>query len=218
MSSGFASKSLDAQKPCISSFMMQSGLTTHCMAMHAAQCPPEDVCEEAKGHLEVMVPIVNNTNRSPGFILNMDQMPMWYARTPPTPAKSRGSGTVNIRTATGDSKRVTVVVTITALGHQLPSMVVFKGSPKGRIATKEIPTLPVRLLYKVNKKAWFNKQGMLDWVKLVLAPYIATAPEDIVPILFLDMFKVHMMQSVVQAIQTLGVQVEFIPARCTGLV
>jgi hypothetical protein len=32
------------------------------------------------------------------------------------------------------------------------------------------------------------------------------------------MFKVHMMQSVVQAIQALGVQVEFIPAGCTGLV
>ncbi len=59
---------------------------------------------------------------------------------------------------------------------------------------------------------------MLNWVKLVLAPYLATAPKGIVPILFLDMFKVHMMQSVVQAIQALGVQVEFIPAGCTGLV
>jgi hypothetical protein len=74
------------------------------------------------------------------------------------------------------------------------------------------------LFYKVNKKAWFNKQVMLNWVKLVLAPYLATAPKGIVPILFLDMFKVHMMQSVVQAIQALGVQVEFIPAGCTGLV
>ncbi len=59
---------------------------------------------------------------------------------------------------------------------------------------------------------------MLHWVKLVLAPYVATAPKGIVPILFLDMFKVHMMQSVVQAIQALVVQVEFIPAGCTGLI
>jgi hypothetical protein len=74
------------------------------------------------------------------------------------------------------------------------------------------------LFYKVNEKAWFNEQVMLHWVKLVLAPYVATAPNGIVPILFLDMFKVHMMQSIVQAIQALGVQVEFIPAGCTGLV
>ena len=59
---------------------------------------------------------------------------------------------------------------------------------------------------------------MLDWVKLALTPYVATAPKGIAPVLFLDMFKVHMMQSVVQAIQALGIQVEFIPVGCTGLV
>jgi hypothetical protein len=64
---------------------------------------------------------------------------------------------------------------------------------------------------------WFNEQVMLSWLKIVLAPYVATVPKGIVPILFLDMFKVHIMQSVVQAIQVLGVQVEFIPAGCTGL-
>jgi hypothetical protein len=93
-----------------------------------------------------------------------------------------------------------------------------QGIATGTIARGEILTLPTGLFYKVKDKAWFNKQVMLDWVKLVLAPYIATAPEDIVPILFLDMFKVHLMQSVVSAIQALSIQVEFIPARCTGLV
>jgi hypothetical protein len=217
LSPGFASKSLDAQRVCISCFMMQQGLT-HCMATHAAQRPPEEVYEEAKGHFEVMVPILDDINRSPAFTLNMDQTPMWYAMTPKTTIKRRGSHMVNIGTALGDSKRLTVAVTITASGHQLPSMVVFKGLPTGTIARREIPTLPTGLFYQVNAKAWFNKQVMIDWVKLVLAPYVATAPKGIVPILFLDMFKVDMMQSVVQAIQALGVQVEFIPAGCTGLV
>ena len=174
--------------------------------------------EEAKGHLEVMVPIINNINRSPAFTLNMDQMPIWYAMTPKTTIEPRGSRTVNVRTATADSKHVTAAVTITASGHQLQLVVVFKGSPTGTIARREIPTLPAELFYRVNAKAWFNEQVVLDWVKLVLASYIPTAPKGIVPILFLDMFKVHMMQSVVQAIQALVIQVEFIPAGCTGLV
>lgn len=59
---------------------------------------------------------------------------------------------------------------------------------------------------------------MLEWVSEVLAPYVATAPEGIVPLLYLDSFKVHMMGSVVNAIQALGVEVEFIPPGCTGLV
>jgi hypothetical protein len=184
--------------------MMEQGLT-HCMATHAAQRPPEEVYTEAKGHLEVMVPIVNNINPLPAFTLNMDQTPMRYAMTPKTTIEHCGSRTVNVRTTTGDSKRVTAAVTITESGHQLLSMVVFKGSPTGTIARREIPTLPAGLFYQVNAKAWFNKKVMLDWVKLVLALYIATAPKDIVPILFLDMFKVHMMQSVVQAIQALSV-------------
>ena len=59
---------------------------------------------------------------------------------------------------------------------------------------------------------------MLEWVDDVLAPYVATAPPGIVPILFLDSFKVHMLGSVVLKIQVLGVEVEFIPPGCTGLV
>ena len=59
---------------------------------------------------------------------------------------------------------------------------------------------------------------MLEWVDDVLAPHVATAPPGIVPILFLDSFKVHMMGSVVAKIQALGVEVDFIPPGCTGLV
>ena len=59
---------------------------------------------------------------------------------------------------------------------------------------------------------------MLEWVDDVLTPHVATAPTGIVPLLFLDSFKVHMMSSVVTKIQALGVEVEFIPPGCTGLV
>ncbi len=116
LSPGFTSKTLAAQKMCISRFMMRNGLTHH-MATHAAQRPPEQVCEEATCHLEVMVPIINDVNQSPAFTINMDQMPMWYTMTPKTTIEARGTRTVNVRTATGDSKRVTVAVTITVSGH-----------------------------------------------------------------------------------------------------
>ncbi len=58
---------------------------------------------------------------------------------------------------------------------------------------------------------------MLKWIYEILAPYVATAPEGVVPILFLDSFSVHMMATVVNVIQDLGIQVEFIPPGCTGL-
>jgi hypothetical protein len=59
---------------------------------------------------------------------------------------------------------------------------------------------------------------MLEWIDEVLAPHVATAPPGIVPLLFLDSFAVHMMGSVVNKIQELGIEVDFIPPGCTGLV
>jgi hypothetical protein len=58
---------------------------------------------------------------------------------------------------------------------------------------------------------------MLLWVDQVLAPFVATAPNVVIPILFLDSYCCHMMASVVTRIQDLGVEVENIPGGCTGL-
>jgi hypothetical protein len=74
------------------------------------------------------------------------------------------------------------------------------------------------MIYKVQPKAWFSEDIMLEWIHEVLAPHVVTAPPGIVPLLFLDSFAVHMMGSVVNKIQELGVEVDFIPPGCTGLV
>jgi hypothetical protein len=74
------------------------------------------------------------------------------------------------------------------------------------------------IVYHLNKKVWFNEQIMLNWVKHVLAPYVAMAPPGIIPIILLDQFKVHKMGSIINTIQALGVQVKFIPTGCMGLV
>jgi hypothetical protein len=88
-----------------------------------------------------------------------------------------------------------------------------KQSPAGRF-----PPSPWAASTVSTKKAWFNKQIMLNWIKHVLAPFVAMAPPGIIPILFSDQFRVHKMRLTVNAIQALGAQVEFIPAGCTGLV
>ena len=58
---------------------------------------------------------------------------------------------------------------------------------------------------------------MLQWVEQILKPYVDIAPEDLVPILFLDSYRCHIMASVVNEIQTLGMEVEHIAGGCTYL-
>lgn len=43
------------------------------------------------------------------------------------------------------------------------------------------------------------------------------APDDVIPVLLLDQYKCHLMESVVHRIEDLGVQVEHIPAGVTSL-
>ena len=126
LSPAFADKSLPAQKMAVSRLMARNNLA-HRMTTHTAQRPPEEVMEEALGYLQVMIPFVIDGNRLPEFTLNMDLTPMWHAMTQKGSIDTVGKRTINVRTGSGDTKRVTVAVSITASGHQLPSFIVFKG-------------------------------------------------------------------------------------------
>jgi hypothetical protein len=110
-----------------------------------------------------------------------------------------------------------VAVTIAADGMLLPSMVVFRGQPKGRIARSEFSSYPTTNMYRCQANAWMDEAVMVAWVDEVLTPYVATAPDDVVPLLILDSYQCHMMASVVQMIQELGVEVKHIPGGCTSL-
>ena len=105
--------------------------------------------------------------------------------------------------STNDTKRVTMAVTITADSMLLPSTLVFKGEPNGRIARMEFLSgnYPTTHFYKCQEAAWMDKEVMIAWVNKVLAPFVTTAPDHIVPVLILDMYQCHMMASVVQIIQ-----------------
>ena len=62
-----------------------------------------------------------------------------------------------------------------------------------------------------------DEDVMIAWVNEVLAPYIATAPDHVIPVLILNIYRCHMMASVVQMIQELCVEVQQIPGGCTSL-
>ena len=56
-----------------------------------------------------------------------------------------------------------------------------------------------------------NERVMIEFVENILKPYIEMAPENVVPLLVLDLYQCHTMTSVMKAIQKLGVGVVKIP-------
>ena len=61
------------------------------------------------------------------------------------------------------------------------------------IVKREFPMYPQGIIYACQDNAWMDERVMLMWVDMVLTPYVDTAPEDVVPILFLDSYCCHMM-------------------------
>jgi hypothetical protein len=100
-----------------------------------------------------------------------------------------------------DTKRVTIAAMIVADGTLLPLMIIFKGTPNGRVARTEFVAYPTTNHYRCQENAWMDKQVMLVWVNEVLVSYVVTAPDNIVPLPILDSYRCHMMGSVVQRIQ-----------------
>ena len=50
-----------------------------------------------------------------------------------------------------------------------------------------------------------SEELMLQWVTDVLTPHIETVPLSVIPVLLLDSYRCHMMGSIVEAINDLGV-------------
>jgi hypothetical protein len=213
----FLLKSSTARLMCISCFLSANNLV-HRVVTHTAQRPPDEVHKDVKSHLVLAVPKCMGRTRNPRFILNMDQTNSKFGNSPGQTIDHRGARTINMCTGTDDSKRCTVALTVTASGEMITPMVIYKGTRYGRIATRELRDHPQEMKYAMQPKAWFDEATMLDWVDYVLKPYVATAPVGIIPILFLDSFKVHLLGSVADAIQGLGFELEIIPPGCTGLV
>jgi hypothetical protein len=68
----------------------------------------------------------------------------------------------------------------------LASMIIFKGAPNRRIARMEFAAYPTTNHYHCQENAWMDEQVMLAWVDEVLVPYVAMAPDNVVPLLILD--------------------------------
>jgi hypothetical protein len=214
----FREKSFTAHCSTMKRFMI-AHLFLYPIGTHTLQRPPAEVESEAFDFMQFMHRIISGGNGNLRFVINMDQMPVYFLMNAKRAFEVVGKKTVHIRASTNNTKHVTMVVMITVDRMLLPLMLIFKGKLNGRIVRKEFPSgnYPTTHFYKCQDAAWMDKEVMIAWVNEVLALCVATALDHVIPILILDMYQCHMMALVVQMIQELGVEVQHIPGGCTSL-
>ena len=214
----FEQKSTTAQVQIVRRFTKHLGLTQR-MATHTAQKHFRETEESSRDFIAMMRE--KTVDRNKDDIINMDQTPIAYSYHSNKTLDTRGSRTVHVRASTTDTKRVTVAATVTASGKMLSPFMIFKGAPKGRIASREFGTYPATGKYACQRKAWMDEEQMHAWIDLVLTPYKKERderdPDGPPPILILDAYRVHQMGSIVNRIQMMGIEVIHIPAGCTYL-
>jgi hypothetical protein len=134
-------------------------------------------------------------------ILNMDQMPIPYSYHANKMLNLKGIKTVQGRSSTSDTKRVTLAVTVTASGKLLTPFLIFKGQENGCIAQCKFVTYPAAGKYACQPKAWMNNALINEWIDIVLMPWKTNRdgnnPSLQPSILVLDVYRVHQMGLVV---------------------
>ena len=144
-------------------------------------------------------------NLSSHFFLNMDQTAIYFEDKSKTSIQKRGAKVVTIRDSGSDAKRCTLVVTVAADGTKLPPFFIFKGVPGAKLE-KSLKRNKINACCQ--NKGWFDETVTPKYIDTIIAPYVAGAEKCL---LLVDHFKVHLMDSFVNGLGSIGVDIEFIP-------
>jgi DDE superfamily endonuclease len=180
---------------------------------------PSNKAEQRKKALdfvEAIRPLLVGNHVDFDFVINMDQTALFFAPKARRSYAPRGSKRVVARTPTSASSRATGMMTICASGKKLQPLIVYQASTKGPIR-KSLDNFPEGAQYTTQKKGWTNRVSMLCWIDKVLAPYIATRPGHVIPIVVLDSHSAHKTKKVRNRLAELGCKVIYIAGGCTDL-
>ena len=128
-----------------------------------------------------------------------------------------GCKRIHIQKSTSNTKRATLSPSQSPC-WVIPSLLL-SSSRAWRTAgsRKRILDLPHRHAIPDAKECMDGRVCNVFWVERILKPYVESAPEHVIPIIFLGSYRSHIMGSVVNAIRSLRCEVQHISGRCNGL-
>lgn len=141
------------------------------------------------------------------LIINMDEVPMVFDTVPSTTLNKRGEKDVRVKTTGGEKKRYTAVLSVSAAGEFLPTMVIFRGKRD----PKDVE-IPRGWVVCFNDKAWMREDVMIRWVKEILRPYTQRRQA----LLVMDSFSAHITANVRAELDRINAYPAIIPGGCTS--
>ena len=154
------------------------------------------------------------------FIVNCDETNIDFDPTHRSTLERVGTRSVNLK-CNGSPGRCTVMLAVSGSGVKLAPLVIFKGSPRGRIIRELLGDdyNHNNMHYTVQEKAWMNTRTYHLWITQVLVPYFAAQRliGDGYGYLLQDICTVHCTHENIVALSDAGIQCDYIPAGYTGI-
>ena len=148
---------------------------------------------------------------NPEQIVNMDETNIHFDEPVRRTINIRGARNIPLQT-TGSGSSATVVLAVTMNGIKLKPLIIFKGSPSGRIV-REFQNYPSGANYACQKRNWIDIAVMNEWIDSIWKKEIIGATPSY---LLWDVFAVHKMSAVIGKLEEFGTQVDFIPPGYTS--
>jgi transposase-like protein len=115
------------------------------------------------------------------------------------------------------SSRCTAMIGCSMDGKKAPPFIIFLGADtKDGVIKKKVRAktgFPESMEYQVQKNAWMDEVGMLEWVERVWKPIAQQHPRTV---LLLDSFSAHLTTKVTRSLSMVNTEVEIIPGGYTG--
>ncbi|KAF0706534.1 hypothetical protein AaE_014059 [Aphanomyces astaci] len=141
-------------------------------------------------------------------VVNMDETPVYFEPKINTTIARKRSKTVSARVCSSHNPRITVALTVTVTGKQLPRFVVFKGVPGARIKSGLGVILPDGVFATCQASAWMDERTTKLWADKVWNGFEQPLASSS---LLLDDYKCHKQSSFCNKLADVDTDLEIIP-------
>ena len=121
----------------------------------------------------------------------------------------RGKKEVVVTTTGSDKQRITAMLGVTASNIILTPVIILKGK---KVSKDVEEPEDGSFVLAANPNAWMTEEGMLLWIARVWRPYSSQFSK---PLLILNQFRIHKLDSIMQELKKCNTDVVYIPAGLT---
>lgn len=175
------------------------------------QTLPADFEEKLVNFRAYCIDKVADYNISPDSVINMDEVPLTFDLPLNRTVEKRGTKTISIKTTSHEKASFTCVLSCTAPGFLLPSMLIFKRK------TMPKENFPKGIVIKVNEKGWMDNDMMKSWVTECYVKRPGGFFHTRRALLVMNSMRAHITKEVKDVLETVNTTPAVIPGGMTKL-